>query len=90
MGMHVSVVIVCSSVRVIVGSFVHASVIISQEREKEEGSKSRRPTEARQGQRTRENRNSPNQDQGKMKNEVGGTAELLVKSHPVTVAVPLL
>ena len=61
--MHVSVVIVCSSVRVIVGWFVHASVIISQERKEEEGSKSTRPTEARQGQPLRENRNSPNQDQ---------------------------
>ena len=60
--MHVSVVIVCSSVRVIVRSFVHASVIISQERKEEEGSKSTRPTEARQGQQLRENRNSPNQD----------------------------
>ena len=37
MGMHVSVVIVCSSVRVIVGWFVHASVIISQERKKKKG-----------------------------------------------------
>ena len=63
MGMHVSVAIVCSSVRVIVGWFVHASVIISQERKEEEGSKSTRPTEARQGQQVRENRNSPNQDQ---------------------------
>ena len=61
--MHVSVVIVCSSVRVIIDWFVHASVIISQERKEEEGSKSTRPTEARQGQQLRENRNSPNQDQ---------------------------
>ena len=34
-----------------------------RERKKEEGSKSTRPTEARQGQQVRENRNSPNQDQ---------------------------
>ena len=35
-----------SCVRSFVRSFVHASVIISQERKKEEGSKSTRPTEA--------------------------------------------
>ena len=52
-----------SSVSSFVCSFVHASVIISQERKEEEGSKSTRPTEARQGQQLRENRNSPNQDQ---------------------------
>ena len=69
MGMHVSVVIMCSSVRVIVGSFVHASVIISQERKKEEGSKSTRPIEARQGQQLRENRNSPNQERPSRRNE---------------------
>ena len=69
MGMHVSVVIVCSSVRVIVGWFVHASVIISQERKEEEGSKSTRPTEARQGQQLRENRNSPNQERPSRRNE---------------------
>ena len=58
MGIHVSVVIH----RVFVRSFNRACVSHHITREKEEGSKSRRPTEARRGQQERENRNSPNQD----------------------------
>ena len=58
-----------SSVSSFVCSFVHASVIISQERKEEEGSKSTRPTEARQGQQLRENRNSPNQERPSRRNE---------------------
>ena len=63
--MHVFVVIH----RVFVRLFVHASVIISQERKEEEGSKSTRPTEARQGQQLRENRSSPNQERPSRRNE---------------------
>ena len=55
--------------RVFVRLFVRACVRHHITREKEEGSKSRRPTEARQGQQLRENRNSPNQERPSRRNE---------------------